>query len=349
MEWQAASLERARKIVAAGMRCKLDGEGLRISAISECLRAMSHLSSVSLGGRGSWEPAASIRLTSMVRRRLTPLWPNLAADGEDTCPGVMDVLDTLAELGDMVRLQGGMWLVAPVRAVCAGDGLAMLLGGGPTVVLPQAVAGTATVAGRARFVESATCEGWVDLWQADEWIGAPPEGLQAWSVRLLAETAVRLTDAPEDVGETSVYMHREWIRLADLAADERGLHLCKARIGAGSPYFIGEFFRGRLRRLSTIASTDARRLRFQLDAQVGRPVRIRTTALHGLVHLHLRRRLPEKEAKVLLLGWQIPTPKGEYPGATHYVFPQETLPIVRQAFEGLQIVLDERIGTTEGN
>lgn len=112
MEWQAASLEEARRVVAAGIRCRSAGECLRISAVSECLRAVSHLCTVPVGGQGAWEAAASVRLTGMVRRKLVSLWPDLAADGEDTRPGVMGVLNSLAELGDMVRLEGGRWQVA---------------------------------------------------------------------------------------------------------------------------------------------------------------------------------------------------------------------------------------------
>lgn len=350
MELLAVPRERARKIVAAGMRCKLEGEGLRISAVSECLRAASHLSSAPVSEYGMWEPAASLRLASMVRRRLTPLWPELAGDGEDTCPGALDVLKSLAELGDMVGLEGGKWLVSPPHAVWAGDGLAVLLGGGPMEVLPRAVAASAWVSGRGRLVEPAVCEGWADLWDAKDWIGAPAEGLVAWSVRLLAEAAARLTDAPNDMGETFAYLRSRWVRLAELPADEGGLLLFRERVGQGNSYFVGELARKRIRRLSAIGASDARRLRFYLDAQANRPVRVRaTTASQGLVTLRLARALPEREARVLLLGWRFPSPEGEHPGVTHHVFPVETLPIVRRAFEGLKIVLDERFDVRSGD
>lgn len=348
MEWQAASREKARKIVAAGMRCRLAGEGLRITAVSECLRAVSHLCSVPAGGHEIWEPAASVRLTGMVRHRLASLWPDPTGDGEDTRPGVMSVLESLAELGDMVRLEGGRWLAAPAHLVQAGDGLAVLLGGGPIETLPQAVARSAKAAGRVRLVEPAACEGWADLWEADEWIGAPAEGLEAWSARLLAEAAARFTDAPDDMGEASAYLRREWVRLTDLPEGEGTLLLCRTRSsGVAGPmfsYFIGEFFRRRLRRLSGIRPLDARRLRFRLDAQAGRPVRVTATVSQGLVKLRLGRRLPDREARALLLGWQVPAPEGEHPGVTHHVFPAEMLPILRRAFEGLGIVSDERFG-----
>lgn len=348
MKWQAMSREEASKIVAVGMRCGLIGEGLRISAISECLRAVSYLCSAPVGEREVWEPAASVTLTGMVRRRLVSLWPDLSSDGDDTCPGVMCVLDEMAELGDMVRLEGGRWLVAPARAVSAGDGLAVLLGGGPMEVLPQAVAVSARVAGRVRLIDPATCKGWADIWEAEDWIGAPAEGLEAWSARLQAETAARLSDAPDNMGDASAYLPRQWVRLADLPAGEGGLLLCRAHVGQAYSYFVGDFVKGRLQRVSAIESSAARRLRFHLDAQANRPIRITATESQGLVRLRLARRLPEREARVLLLGWQAPTPEGEHPGVTYHVFPSEMLPIVRKAFEGLGIVLDKRIDAKRG-
>lgn len=344
MKWQATSRDEAWKIVAAGMRCRLIGEGLRISAVSECLRAVSYLCSAPVGERVAWEPAASVRLTGMVRRRLASLWPDLTGDEKDTSPGVMDVLDSMAELGDMVRLDGGKWLAAPAHAVRAGDGLAVLLGGGPMEVLSQAVAMSASVGGRVRLIELAACKGLVDIWEADDWIGAPAEGLETWSAMLLAETAARLTDAPNDMGDVCAYLPRQWVRLADLPTGVVGLLLCRARVGQAYSYFVGEFVKGRLQGVSTIDDpSDVRRLRFHLDAQANRPIRITATEFQGLVKLRLARRLPEREARVLLLGWQVPTPEGEHPGVTYHVFPSETFPIVRSAFDGLRIVLDEQI------
>ncbi|WP_212045211.1 hypothetical protein [Burkholderia cenocepacia] len=344
MEWQAASREMARKIVAAGMRCKLTEEGLRITAVAECLRAMSYLCSAPTSERELWEPAASVRLTGMVRHRLAALWPSLASDAKDIRIGVMEVLDSLAELGDMVRLEGGKWLTAPIHAVRVDDGLAVLLGGGPLGTLPRSIASTARATGRVRFVEQTTCESFMDLWEADEWICAPTEGLELWSAKLMGEATARLTDAPNDMGETHVYLRREWVRLADVAVSAKELLLCRSRAGQAFSYFVGEFIRGRLRRLSAIASYDARRLRFQLDVQANRPIKVATTTSKGLVKLRLVRRLPEKEARVLLLGWQVPSPEGEHPGAVHYVFPEEVLPIIRKSFKGLGIVLYERPG-----
>ena len=155
------------------------------------------------------------------------------------------------------------------------------------------------------------------------------------------------------MGEVSVYLPREWVRLTDLPAGEGSILLCRVRSsGVAGPmfsYFIGEFVRGRLRRLSGIDSKDARRFRFHLDARAGRSIRVVASVSQGSVKLRLGRRLPEREARVLLLGWQVPAPDGGHPGVTHHMFPVETLPILRKAFEGLRIVLDERLDAGREN
>ncbi|MCA7082378.1 hypothetical protein K7G19_02040 [Cupriavidus sp. DB3] len=364
MQWQATTREQARQIVAAGMRCALTGEGLRLSAVSECLRAMSYLCNAPMSSDGLWQPAASVRLTGMVRRRLVPLWPELAGEGEGAPLSVMAVLNSLAALGDMVRLDGGRWLVSPPYAVRANHGLAVLLGGGPLEALPGILSGHAIVAGRIRLTKLSECEangGTVPLLDAKEWIGAPAEGLQTWCDRFIAESARRLTDAPGDMGEVYIYRRREWVSIANLPfcessklspdtaskLERRGLVLCRTPIGQSASYFLGRFARGRIGRLVAIAASDARRLRFGLDATDSLPLRVEAVARQGLVRLRLPRRLPEREAKALLLGW-IQAEAREAAGIEHHVFPAPVFPIVRNALEGLYIVVEERVDEWKG-
>lgn len=353
MEWHAAQREEARKVVAAGMRCKWLGEALRIAAVAECLRAACHLSSAPEGGRGPWEPAASVKLAGMVRRRLSPLWPDLSAGAEKTGPGVMDILETLNDLGDMVRLDRGRWLPAPPHGITLDGGMGVLLGGGPREAFPPAAAASAKVAGRVRLVDRAACSGWVDFWEPKEWIGAPSEGTEAWAEAFLAGIRTRLADAPNDMGEAFAYVPREWVRLAEVPVGEAGLRLCRAdengAAGRMPSYFVGEFRRGRLKRLCGIQADHARRLRFRFDARAGRPVRVvAVRSPNGLVRLRLTRRLPDRERRALLLGWQVPAPEGERPGVAHHLFAAETLPVVKDAVERLGMVFEERSGAQGG-
>lgn len=350
MEWRAASQDDAQKIIAAGMHCRLTEEGLRLSAISECLRAVSHLCSVPQNAHGQWTPTPSVRLTSMVRRRLGALWPNISGDEEDIHPSILEVLNSLAEVGDMVRLEGGRWLAAPAHAIRASNGQAVLLGGGPREIIPNSL--SVTTAGRTRLLPRSACDGWADLWDPEDWISAPAEGLDSWSSRLLTEAECGLTDAPDNMGESFAYLNSRWLKVVDIPISKHRLILCRSSTfgitGNMYFYFIGEFVKGQLQRLREINSLEARRLRFHLDAQEGRPTRVIITASNGLIKLKLLRRLPEREARVLLLGWRVPTPKNEHPGITHHIFPLEMLPIVRTALQGLRIVLDERNGANGG-
>lgn len=130
MEWKAVSREKSLEIVSAAINCRFSGEGLRISTISECLRSVLHQYSV-LDIEEARQAVASLRLTSAVRRKLAPLWPDITDSGDATHPGIMAVLDSLAELGDMIRLEGGKWLTAPLHGIRTDNKMAVLLGGDP--------------------------------------------------------------------------------------------------------------------------------------------------------------------------------------------------------------------------
>ncbi len=339
MEWQAMAREDAKKHLAIGLGCPVTGEGLRIAAISECLRTASYLCSAPIDEQGVWEPAASLRLTSIVRKHLSPIWPSLLEDA-DASPGVMDVLESLGNLGDLVRVGGG-WLTPQPCAIRVKGGTAIIIGGGPSPTFPQGIHTKAC--GRVRMVPASVCDGWVDTCDPDEWIGAPIEGLDIWSSRLLGEARARLTQPPSELEPVSVYLNGRWADLASLPRVE-GIHLAKCQTGPRTSYFIGAFYSGGLQRMASIESPDARRLRFQLDMQAGRSVKVEAETFHGFVKLRLYRRLPPEQEKALLLGWEIPTAEGEHPGLRLHVIPMEALPIVRCALDGLGIVLVERQG-----
>lgn len=343
MKWQAMSRDEAQKVIATGIGCKVSGEGLRIAAIAECLRAASYLCSLPLAENGAWEPAASLSLTSVVRKRLSPIWPNLLEDA-DAHPGVLSVLESLGDLGDMVRVEGG-WLTPQPRAIRATDCTVIIIGGGPSQTFPRGV--NTKACGRVRIVGTSMCDGWVDVCDAHEWIGAPMEGLEVWSSRLLGEARSRFSHPPSELGDVVVYVNGAWAELSNAPRAE-GTLLAKCQTGPKTAYFIGAFFRGRLQQMASIESPDARRLRFWLDQLAGRSIRVEAVTLQGFVRLRLYRRLPHEEAKTLLLGWEMGVPQGSHPGLRQYVLPIEALPIVQCALDGLGIVLVERQGAEGG-
>lgn len=334
MKWQATSQADAQKNLGKAIGCKYSGEGLRIAAIAECLRAASSLCSAPLDGGATWEPAASLSLTSMVRRRLSPLWPDII-HADDIRPGVMEILQSLGGLGDLVRVEGNRWLTSPALAIRAADGTAVVVGGGPAQAFPNQVKLIST--GRVRLVNAASCEGWADVLDAEDWIGAPMEGLDAWASRLLAEVKARLIWAPTILSDLSIYFVRKWVPL-ELMASADGLLISRCRIGPTWSYFIGEFSHGHLSRLAHITPQEARRYRFYVDRTGGCPISIVAETAPGLARIRLPRPLPKEEAKTLMLGWRIPSAASAHPGSTSYVLPIEMLPIVRCALEGLGVL-----------
>ena len=105
MEWRAVSRDKALDMLSTTLNCRFDDEGLRISAVSECLRSVLYQYSIS-------ETEARQTVTSFdslvqIRRKLVPLWPDIADIDNAIHPGIMSILNNLAELGDMIKLEGG--------------------------------------------------------------------------------------------------------------------------------------------------------------------------------------------------------------------------------------------------
>ncbi|GFM55918.1 hypothetical protein PSCICF_20960 [Pseudomonas cichorii] len=283
-------------------------------------------------------PATTLSLTSLVRRRLLPLWPTL--DDEHAAePGVKAILENLGELGDLVRLDGGHWLTPPPQAIRTGGPLAVITGGGPTQTFPWSI--TMRGAGRLRLIDVDTCAGRIDLWEAQEWIGAPLEGLQEWSIQLFTNAKAQLKPAPSELTDVSIRSSGKWVALSACATAE-GLFLAKCRTGPRFEYCVVQVSQGHLRQMKGLRREESRRLQFYVDAQAGHPLKVRADVSQSEVRLCLNRHLPREEARALLLGWQLPPPGGGVTTATNYVIPREMFPLVRQALTGLSVDLTER-------
>ncbi|WP_187375302.1 hypothetical protein [Pseudomonas massiliensis] len=256
----------------------------------------------------------------------------------------MSILDSLGQIGDLVRVDKG-WLPPPPRAIRSLDGYAVVLGGGPSPRFPQSVKTMAL--GRVRVVPTALCEGWLDVGDPSDWIGAPLEGLATWSSRFLLQAAKRFTFCPSQLEPVSVYVQGRWSELVSHPGASGHL-LGKCQTGSTVSYFIGNFRCGRLEQQASIEASDVRRLRFHLDLQAGRPCTMETETSLRFVTLRSYRRLPPEQEKALLLGWELPKAEGEHVGLKTHVIPVETFPVVRTALEGLGIVLVERRGAQRG-
>ena len=352
IEWTPLRRDEAVDTLAGALRCRLPEEGVRLGTLSEHLRAACILCSTSSEGGGEWIPASSVKLSAMVRRRLSPVWPDIGEGETEFRSGVVETLEALSSIGDMVRLEQGRWLPAPPRAYSMGGGLALVVGGGPRECLPAPATTTVRVLGRARVADLSTCAE-LDVDDASEWIGGPPEGLEEWATDFLAAATSMLTPAPEDMGQLETYLPPGWLLRDEVPVAETGIRLSRVRErgfgGQQFSYLVAEFMKGRVRRLRSISSADARRLRYALDLKA--PTRVKAVAVvrEAVVELKLARHLPEPESRALLLGWRVPNaPQDDWRIKTH-VFPAEVMPLVRLALEGLGIRIVTRQGAWGGN
>lgn len=340
MKLKSLSVLEAENFISKELNCYLMGEGLRISTISECLRAMMYICSQE---HGVWQPIPSIRLTNMVRHRLRPIWNNLDDKENNNDLTVLDLLNDLHDLGDMVRLNGGRWLPAPPHVLHIDGGKAILFGGGALDTLPSPVIASIRVSGRVRIIEQAICENWAEAWSIDEWIGLPYENLDIWSVHFLKEATKKFVNVPDNLDEVLVYLKGKWTQLTEVTKIVNSLNLCKTVCGQNVNHFIGEVSQGRVQKISSISFDDAKRLRFYLDSQCGQPTKLRAVMGKNLLILKLKRSLPKSEAKVLLLGWENYLSKAQPSYEKEYTFPIEIMPVIRKVCERLRIVLEEFI------
>lgn len=352
IEWTALRREGAVGTLAGVLRCRLPEEGVRLGALSEHLRAACILCSAPSEGRGGWTPASSVKLSAMVRRRLGPVWPGIGEGESEFRPGAVETLEALSSIGDMVHLEQGRWLPAAPRAYSVGGGLALVVGGGPRECLPAPVAATVRVLGRARVADLTAC-GELDVDDASEWLGGPPERLEAWTADFLGAATSMFTQAPEDMGQLETYLPPRWVPQDEVPSAESGVRLSRVRErGFNGPQFsyqVAEFVRGRMRRLRSVSSADARRLRYGLDLKAGTPAKAIAVVGEAVVQLKLGRLLPEPESRVLLLGWRVPNAPEDGPLVKKHVFPAEVMPLVRLALEGLGIRIVTRQGARGEN
>jgi hypothetical protein len=287
---------------------------------------------------------ATLRLTGTIRRKLGVLWSelerNVTNERTGTFPTILDTLESLNKLGDLHRTTGGMWCIPPVHAIKCGEGCSVLLGGGPISVLPNEIALKTKVVGKCRLLTSEVKLNLVDVWTVSEWLGGTRECLDDWANNLLKLSISKMTDNMDDLGQVQVYVGSKWLDLADLQSNVNGDYIGRMWVKGGFSYFLGHIKCSVITRLCSLSVQDARRYRFYLDAHINNPVQVKAyRTSKRLIRLQLIRPLPEEEEKVLSLGWKVPSKKGEYRKADYFEFPIEIVPLIRDVFDRLKIVL----------
>ncbi len=193
-------------------------------------------------------------------------------DGEPERNGALsrELLDTLAEQGDILSLSGGRWLPTPLRFVPVTPAHHLLVGGMPTHLLPNVALRALRFHGSFRHVEGGAIS----------------------SLQQISGTTVRQFQSLESwLGPSQ--------KLEDLNQIDNGLYLLRASTPWGTHQYSIGFISSRklIQQSAGIWQTDIRRLCYALDHRAGKPTRVSWNGKQR--ELILRSELPGRERKFL--------------------------------------------------
>ncbi|WP_411066718.1 hypothetical protein [Vibrio alginolyticus] len=342
MKLSSLSKNATLDFLARQINCPLADRGREISIISECLRSMLFFYSHGSEGDFYKGPVSTIQLTRIVKDKLKFLFEygHSTNRKSNNQIDVLKLADCLHRLGDLHKSSGGQWTIPPIHAIRCGDEHALLLGGGPTTILPNSLRSVISTVGSLRLVNQQACEGEIELWDIDKWVQFNHQSLSHWANSLQHKASKNLVESVYDSRQVQVYLKGRWVDFDDLPVSINSLSICRMRGSACFLYFFGELIAGRLERACSITSQEARRYRFYRDAEDGRPVCISAKYVsRNLIRMQIVRPLPIEESIIQNLGWRVPVEKGEYDKATYYEFPVEVVPIIREVLDRLRIVL----------
>ena len=236
----------------------------------------------------------------------------LEHDGEPERNGVLsrELLDSLAEQGDLFSLSGGRWLPAPLRFVQVTPAHYLLVGGMPTHLLPGVALSALRLHGSFRHVEGDAISSLqqnagisVRQFQAlESWLGLSqkPEELLCLFDEYELQTVFH-----QQVSDSTLeaYVARvnkpQLLRWQALNQVDDGRYLLRASTPWGMHQYSIGFINGRklIQQSAGIWQTDIRRLCYALDYRAGKPTRVSWHEKKG--ELILRSELPGCERKFL--------------------------------------------------
>ena len=222
-----------------------------------------------------------------------------------------ELLDTLAEQGDIFALSGGRWLPAPLRFVPVTPTHHLLVGGMPTHLLPHALLRTLRLHGSFRHVGGNAISslqqgsGSIIQWQFQSfqrWLGSTQTVDDLISY---FDGQELLAVAHQNVSETSLEAYvasddkPQLLRWRSLNQVTDGRYLLRTSTPWGAyQYSIGLISNRRLIQQSAgLWQIDIRRLCYALDKRAGKPTSVKWNAVQR--ELVLRSELPGRERKFL--------------------------------------------------
>jgi len=262
-----------------------------------------------------------------------------------------EILENLAEQGDLFELSGGRWLPAPLRFIPITPMHHLLVGGMPTRLLPSVLLRALSFHGSFRYVESSVNSPLLQdtqipiRWQSlESWLG-PAQALEEL-VRYFDEQEL-LTVSHQHVTDTSLEAYdtamntSQYSRWQSLDRVKDGRYLLRSSTPWGkSHYTIGSISNRQLPQQSAeLRQTDIRRLCYALDKRAGKPTKARWNQRRDLLILHSE--LPGRERKFLsTIGTLIENTDGNY-YPRQWLITRDVAPVFSKLNElGIQIESD---------
>lgn len=220
-----------------------------------------------------------------------------------------NMLDSLADQGDLYAFVGGYWLPAPLRLVPITDRDVLLVGGLPTYLLPPALLEILVFHGSFRRFKCSTASpvfptsSVIMKWQyqsLDNWLGPLPptfpELIQLFHAAELLPVEYHQQTLDAYVATLPDWQEKRWQTLNRV---REGCYLLRTAVEFGTrEYTVGLVENHRIvRQSSPLRSVEIRRLCYALDADAKIPTKVDWNRDKG--SLTLSSELPARERKFL--------------------------------------------------
>ncbi len=297
----------------------------------------------------SQEPAHIVRILNCAVELARPLVP-ASVTSEVLRDRLRGRLEDLAEAGDLVWMDEGRWLPAPVRQVPLGarrEG-ALLVGGVPTSSLPREMSANLLPHGAYRQLRSVAA--FSDLALPSEpleaWTQAPAEPLKAWGEGILNAPLPDYREPQRDESAFRLYLpskarpgSTQLRRWSERVGGISGRYLAeRSRVFGAREYRVVEVSNGRVVKSGNVlAPGEAARLRYALDALSGNPTRVSWHEDRDGVIVTLWSSIPRPEQRLLAALGSLETSERPYPRRWH--FARADASVVRARLEALAVAI----------
>ncbi len=293
----------------------LSAEAIRVALwVQSVYRRTSSCSDATMTTRNLLELARAIwtPITAALQRSSAIAQEKSSGEPEVGMEMGRDLLDTIAEQGDIFALRGGYWLPAPLRLVPLTQTHCLLVGGMPTHLLPDTLLHTLRLHGSFRHVESSMLSElqpdlqYTTLWQFQSlarWLGPSPPTLEDLA-RLFSALELLPVNLQNDSSLSfeayAAYIDKpQHLRWQPLDHVPEGRYLLRTNTPWGiQRYSVGYISNRQLTKQSVeLLHTDIRRLCYALDRKAGKPTSVKWDAKRG--ELILNSEFPGRERKLL--------------------------------------------------